>query len=348
MRVLLVLIRSVRWRILVDACVTALSGGLVAFMLAYTTFSTFDRLWYQMGLDYQTVRESDAPGVQGAGVLRSGSLIVIPESLAPDGPGPRSYFGSKSPALRVVPAASVPEVNAILGSSLLSGELTTQGVVIDGAHAALWGIGVGDRVAIPGPRDEDCVVSVSGVSRPYESPVSQDESGDGGQILLAETLCVSEREEAVAEADSRGTWEIYNHGGTTKTQMIVNSLLSPQNYAIAVVLVLVTGLLLWMLVAVRSASRTARAVIEDAMALVRIGVTPRRVRRFARLLSGLSVIVGAVGALSIAKFAMMQIAGFYAQPALLGSIGVLMVLAGGCAQRLMLRGWPTRKNGMNE
>lgn len=247
-----------------------------------------------MGLDYQTVRESDAPGVQGAGVLRSGSLIVIPESLAPDGPGPRSYFGSKSPALRVVPAASVPEVNAILGSSLLSGELTTQGVVIDGTHAALWGIGVGDRVAIPGPRDEDCVVSVSGVSRPYESPVSQDESGDGGQILLPETLCVSEREEAVAEADSRGSWEIYNDGGTTKTQMIVNSLLSPQNYAIAVVLVLVTGLLLWMLVAVRSASRTARAVIEDAMALVRIGVTPRRVRRFARLLSGLSVIVGRV------------------------------------------------------
>lgn len=46
MRALLVLIRSVRWRILVDACVTALSGGLVAFMLAYTTFSTFDRLWY--------------------------------------------------------------------------------------------------------------------------------------------------------------------------------------------------------------------------------------------------------------------------------------------------------------
>jgi len=342
-----ILIRAIRWRQLLDACVATLAGGLIAFMLGYTMFTTFNRIWYQAGLDYQAVRESDTPAVNGTNVLRAGSLFVIPEYLAPTGSGPRIYAGSTSPTLRVVPADSVPEMNRILARSLVSGELTTDGVVIDRAHAAVWGIGVGDRVAIAHPGNDDCVVSVSGVARPYES-LGLEEAGDGGQIVLPDTLCAAARAEAVTDADPPAAWEIYNDGGSTKSQMIMSALLSPQNYAVAVLVVLAVGLLLWVLVSIRSSSRVARAAADDAMSLVRLGVAPRRLRRTAWLFSMLSVVLGAAGALAIARFAMLEIAGFYAQPALLLLIGLLLALVGGIAQRLKLRGWPTRNIGLKE
>lgn len=347
MKKLTVLVRDAGWKAAFDVGIAAFAGALIAFMLMYALMTVFDRAWYEVGLHYDEYREADAPAA--VSVLRTTTVTLAPATDAPTiGSRYGDLLNSHDPVVRIVASEALDPMRDVLGSSLVEGSLSNDGVVIDGAQAAMWSVGIGDTVVLntddAAGNLHECVPRISGVTRPYRGQGADDMQD--GQILVPQGAC----DEVVAAllAEDPGVWEVYGEGGASKRSRVWAILASPEGLSVLVIGIMAVGTALWVLVSTRGAARVDRAAAESAMTLVRNGATPRSVRRIARLLAFASVTLGTVGALLIADFALREVAGFYAQLALICTVGLLMAIVGGIAQAVRLRGWPVRRAGAEE
>ncbi|MBA3020166.1 hypothetical protein [Propionicimonas sp.] len=327
-----ILWRDAGWhRLLFSAVVLAGAGGLAAFMLVFLAFVPFDRFYYTVGMSYQSRVVSDAP-LSGRS-LHVGAEVNVSPSLPENADG--MYLQSRTVSL-IQPLDS-ESFEKTLASTLTGGTISDNGVVMDEASLAAWGIGIGDKVVLQGGDFVDpCLVAVTGSTRPVNTA-----GGAIGQVVAPERVC-SEQLSSIFAA-SPGHWVTYDHPGST----------GPGNWADAfsalgaevsfTALAWVVSLLsggLWVLVLWRTAAQLSSRTARSALSLVWIGASPKQLAHAAQVILFALAVFGSVGAVLVAKETLMVSTRFYAQPALVLVVGIGMAAMSLLVAGLYYRGWP--------
>ncbi len=308
------------------------TGALASFMVIYLTFIPFDRTYFYLGMNYQSRATTDHPN--GAESVHSGATIGV----SPDSPEASSGIYLHSRHLSLMQPEDSDSFEKALATSLISGEISGDGVAIDEATLAGWGLEVGDRIIV---QDEDlsdspCITVVTGATRPFNT-----DSGDLGLVVIPKGTCTAQV--LAAFAQHPGVWETYGGPGPASSSNFADAARALTTTVTFSSLVWVVAILaggLWLLMLWRIAMHLDSHGAPSALTLVAIGASPTQLSHAAMWIFTAIAAVAAAGAVVVAKATLMASVTFYAQPFLTGVVALAMLATAILAGGFHFRGWP--------
>jgi hypothetical protein len=312
----IVLLRHLRIAGLVrDLVMLALVGTLGAFAMLFSARSTFDKVVFEAGLDYEW--RSSAPAVaDAAGALtleQVPSVNVARLSGTPTGGSRISDFEHSVavPALSYDPARAT-QVNQLFRGVLVDGAFDTRGVALDQATAHRFGLRVGDDVGLAVSTDSGLVerrYPVSALVLPYLPPMA---SQANGLVILPQALLEPMRAGAGTGAPVTYTGAPVP-GAVAHTDAIYSAAFGVPELTAFVGAVLALGTGIWVLGNVRAVSELARNLAGCARTLFAIGVPRWKIRATVLLVALGRGALAAIFAVAVSASLITSWAGYYIQ-----------------------------------
>lgn len=307
------LLRHLEWpKLAMDALLLSAAGIAAAIVMLFASQTVIDATAFHAGMDYATVgtmSDADVTFAQTKGVS------VISKSAATD-TGVNDLSDSISVTGWAYPEdTQVQNLAHLLDSNILSGEVNSQGVILDEATAQLLGIDVGEPVHLYSlGADEliECESTVSAIIRPYRDP---NEVLSPGLTIFPTASCEPLTQLATSQISYNLNDTSTDSEVTSKsefTAQVLRAALAPQASG-ALVPLLALSLLFWGVTTVRVATRLRAQLSEVTRILHEQGVPLNRLRGV--FSTGLIILCSGVGILSIsaAHLLIFQIASFWTQ-----------------------------------
>lgn len=258
-----------------DLAVLLALGLLASFAVLFVSRAPFDNVRYEAGLDYQARVEAAADHDDGLVIdLFDGFELST-----------RTSSGAHAPKRSVNATAQVysegrgVDAARLFAGTLVAGELCAEGVVIDEATAASFGLGVGDTVVVswrdaPDPDTRETPVRVCGIGLPWHPG---GDLGTRGYLRWARVTAEA-LTPGLADADpsSQATFWLDRQvrGGTTKwqsTTAILGRNLPASAFLLAVIGV---GAALWIIGLQRATSGLRTSLATPTQILRALGAPP--------------------------------------------------------------------------
>ncbi|MDR2382126.1 MAG: hypothetical protein LBE08_13345 [Bifidobacteriaceae bacterium] len=337
-----VTLQALGWRSLVlDVMLLAGVGWLAAVMGCWGVQNPFDRALFASGMNYDHRMESMAPA-DGLGLLRVGGLVVAPVSDNGGSGGLESgdYFRARELTMMLTDPAGSAALDRLLGASLVAGNASGAGVLLDSANARLWHLAPGDRVSlvlVGADSISECVATISGLTRPYHSD-SADTEGSG-LLVVPSGLCG-----AVTlghTANQGGIWESYDAPGEVGATWWhgIWQALDPRASATGTFM-FAAGAALWAVACARVAGRSRARAGGPAATLVRCGLSPSKSRAALRAVVIAEAVICASLASAVSALLLARSVGTYIQAPQVVFQGLAMTVVVVVTATAMTQRWP--------
>lgn len=273
-------------------------GALASFAILFTTRAVFDDTVHELGLRYQA-RMLGAPTAAGDLRLDAHDSAVAAPASAAGGP-----HGGRTVNLTVLVFDDGAPVSAWLAGAVRHGHVCRDGMMLDEATAAHFGVDRGDRLTLWWPElsgSPSAVVRVCAILDVWHPGGAL---GARGYAVMARAPLVSATPAFIGTApdETMDYWFRTRPPGSESKPGVIGSILADQaGWSTAVIAVALIGAGLWSFGIARVSSAVRRSVETPWRVLGRLGTPPGLLAAFVAAVTLTLASVGSVASAVLAR-----------------------------------------------
>jgi hypothetical protein len=277
-------------------------GALASFAILFTTRTAFDDTMHELGLRYEA-RMLGVPAA--AGDLR---LDAYDSALAAPASAAGAVHGGRSVNLTVLVFDDGAPVSTWLAGAVRHGHVCADGMMVDEATAAHFGVGLGDRLTLWWPELSGSPSALVRVCAILDTWHPGGAVGTRGYLVMARAPLVAAVPSFIGTApdETMSYWFRTRRPGSESKPAVIAGILADQaGWSTAVLAVALVGAGLWSFGVARVSSWLTLALETPRRALGHLGAQPRLLAGFVGVVTVGLAALGSIASAVLARTAIM-------------------------------------------